>query len=270
MIFMSHNHKDKDFVEHISTKIAEIYGKENVFYDSWSIQPGEGIIERMNAGLQSTKFFFFFVTTNSLNSKMVSLEWQNALMKSSTGDVKFIPIKCDDSPMPALLTQSVYLDLYSTGIDVIITQMKDIIDGNSTFKPKDETFSNLSFDRKIDDKKLKIRITADYFSEVLADFAFAFDGDYKDGDILFNVINESSLIIGHFNGSELEDGKKYYILRIALQHGIKPKIPVEFEFYLVEQKVPDLYGVMSKETSSHYKAIPFKKKDDFSGFPLKF
>lgn len=68
MIFHSHNFKDGD-----------IFGQENVFYDSWSIQPGDGIIDQMNDGLTQCKLFFFFVSNNSLNSEMVKLEWQNAL-----------------------------------------------------------------------------------------------------------------------------------------------------------------------------------------------
>jgi hypothetical protein len=68
MIFLSHNFKDRD-----------IFGQENVFYDSWSIQPGDGIIDKMNDGLTQCKLFFFFVSNNSLNSEMVKLEWLNAL-----------------------------------------------------------------------------------------------------------------------------------------------------------------------------------------------
>lgn len=68
MIFLSHNFKDGD-----------IFGQENVFYDSWSIQPGDGIIDKMNDGLTQCKLFFFFVSNNSLNSEMVKLEWLNAL-----------------------------------------------------------------------------------------------------------------------------------------------------------------------------------------------
>ncbi|WP_337083861.1 toll/interleukin-1 receptor domain-containing protein [Enterobacter kobei] len=270
MIFMSHNHKDKDFVEHISNKIAAIYGVENVFYDSWSIQPGDGIIDKMDIGLSNAKFFFFFVTKNSLASKMVGLEWQNALMRASANQLTFIPIKCDDSVMPALLTQNLYLDLYTTGIDVIIAQIKDIIDGKSTFKPKDEEFSNLSFDVKFDDKKLKVRITADYFSEVLADFIFVLNDKYTEADLRWHVPGEASIISGTAANHTLNDGNKCFALRIALHHGITPKIPVDVEISLVTGERPDLLAVMSKESATTYKSIPFKKKNDFSTFDFKF
>ena len=61
-IFISHNYKDKPIIEPIAIKLGEIYGRENVFYDSWSIQPGDGIIDKMNDGLLECDFFFFFVS----------------------------------------------------------------------------------------------------------------------------------------------------------------------------------------------------------------
>ena len=51
MIFLSHNSKDKIIVEPIAIKLREVFGQDNVFYDSWSIQPGDGIIDKMNEGL---------------------------------------------------------------------------------------------------------------------------------------------------------------------------------------------------------------------------
>ena len=74
MIFISHTAKDKAIVEPIALRLAQVYGQNNVFYDSWSIQPGDGIIDKMNEGLTNCKFFFFFVSKNSLQSNMFKLE----------------------------------------------------------------------------------------------------------------------------------------------------------------------------------------------------
>ena len=76
-----YNYKDKDVVEPIAVSMREIYGEENVFYDAWSIKPGESIIGKMNEGIGKCKYFFFFTSQNSLNSSMVDLEWQTALYK---------------------------------------------------------------------------------------------------------------------------------------------------------------------------------------------
>ena len=52
-IFLSHNHNDKPLVEAVALKLATIFGQDEVFYDSWSIQPGEDIIDKMNQGLEA-------------------------------------------------------------------------------------------------------------------------------------------------------------------------------------------------------------------------
>ena len=65
MIFLSHNYKDKPVVEQVALRLKSIYGIDKVFYDSWSIQPGDGIIDKMNEGLSNCKFFLFFISQNS-------------------------------------------------------------------------------------------------------------------------------------------------------------------------------------------------------------
>ena len=129
MIFLSHNYNDKPVVEQIAIRLRSIYGQDKIFYDSWSIQPGEGIIDRMECGLSECRFFFFFISTNSLSSNMVKMEWQNALFKAAQNTIKFIPIRMDRSEIPILLTQSLYIDLYSNGLDVAIRQIVDVING---------------------------------------------------------------------------------------------------------------------------------------------
>ena len=73
-IFISYNHKDKELVDTVSRRLELEFGRNNIFYDAWSIQPGDSIIGKMNEGLESFQYFFFFVSPNSLNSKMATLE----------------------------------------------------------------------------------------------------------------------------------------------------------------------------------------------------
>ena len=132
MIFISHNYNDKLVIEPIAERLSKIFGREQVFYDSWSIQPGDGIIEKMNEGLTNVTHFFFFVSENSIKSNMVRMEWQNAIFKSSKGNCKVIPIRLDETSMPPILAQNLYIDMYSNGIETTITQIVNVIQGNST------------------------------------------------------------------------------------------------------------------------------------------
>ena len=59
MIFVSHNYKDKPVVEQFALRLRDTFGQDQVFYDSWSIQPGDGIVGKMDEGLAKCKLFLF-------------------------------------------------------------------------------------------------------------------------------------------------------------------------------------------------------------------
>lgn len=144
-IFLSHNHADKPVVEPVALRLAEIFGEDAVFYDSWSIRPGDGIIDQMNKGLEAPEFVFFFVTEKSLASPMVKLEWQNALHSATRGKTRMIPVRVDGSAMPALLTQTLYIDMFASGLEAAIAQIVSVTQGSSSFTPQHNGFSNLTY-----------------------------------------------------------------------------------------------------------------------------
>ena len=172
MIFISHTAKDKTIVEPIALRLAQVYGQNNVFYDSWSIQPGDGIIDKMNEGLTNCKFFFFFVSKNSLQSNMVKLEWQNAILKASNGTAKLIPVKLDDCMMPALLLQTLYIDVFGKGLENAIRQMIDIINGANTFSSLNQTYENVrAYIKKNSSSEMLIEFRAETYMEPISRYA---------------------------------------------------------------------------------------------------
>lgn len=209
MIFLSHNYKDKDVVEPIATKLREIYGQENVFYDSWSIKPGESIIGKMDEGLSKCKWFFFFISNNSLNSSMVGLEWQSALYKATKEGIKFIPIKIDDCYPPQILTNTLYMDMYVDGFDNTLRNIVDLINNNDT-KEYNKKFNNLlcSIERK-DNKELKIKIEVLKLIEPNPSFAFAFSNSLD--DVSLELVSDAMSIN---NEGTLENGKNFKLCRI--------------------------------------------------------
>lgn len=143
-VFLSHQHSDKPVVEPIAIALKDKLGAANVFYDAWSIKPGEGIIEKMNEGMTAPNFVFFFVSAKSLDSGMVKLEWHNALYQAAKGQTQLIPVRVDGSAMPALLMQSVHIDLHNIGIPAAQQQILQIVTGSDDFRPKHTEFSNLT------------------------------------------------------------------------------------------------------------------------------
>lgn len=45
--------------------------------------------------------------------------------------------------MPELLTQSLYIDLYSQGLEVAVRQIVDVVNGNNTYREPIQKFSNM-------------------------------------------------------------------------------------------------------------------------------
>lgn len=182
MIFLSHNYKDKDVVGPIAVSLANRYGKENVFYDSWSIKPGDGIINEMNNGLEKCKYFFFFISENSLKSGMVSLEWQVALNKSTKGETKFIPIKVDNSKQPTILIDKIYIDMYNIGMQQSLQQIIDIID-NTDSDIYNSTYSNVYYELKIISKsEVDIIVKARRFIEHTPTIDVSFSNELSEID----------------------------------------------------------------------------------------
>jgi hypothetical protein len=171
-IFLSHNHNDKPLVEAVALKLASIFGQDQVFYDSWSIKPGDGIIDRMNKGLEAPEFVFFFVSKNSLASGMVKLEWQNALYSASMGKTRILPVRIDGSEMPAVLKQTLFIDMHTVGLDAAIAQIVSVTQGNASFTPQHLGFSNLSYAKSNGaDGSVEITIKASHLMEPNPHFA---------------------------------------------------------------------------------------------------
>ncbi|RST60219.1 toll/interleukin-1 receptor domain-containing protein [Siminovitchia terrae] len=151
MIFISHTFTDKDFVNEVALQLKRTYGKNNVFYDTWSIEFGESIIARMNEGLTSTQYFFLFITKESLESAHVEREWQAFLNsyltnKKAREGLNFIPVLCDDVDVPIIFNDLVYINCYTNGLEVTIEEINRFIEGKPNLATENmykEKFSNL-------------------------------------------------------------------------------------------------------------------------------
>lgn len=226
MIFLSHNENDKPIVENLALRLESIFGRDNIFYDSWSIQPGEGLIDKMDSGLEKAKFFFFFVSKNSLKSDMVKLEWQNALMKSIKTELRFIPVRMDQSSMPAILTQSLYIDLYKNGFEVALAQIVQVASGQNTFAPAFQGYTNIIASIKHEAQKATITVIARNYLEVIPRIAVMHRNEQ--GTVSIRIVDEMLVQSGSGSG-QLVDGRSGNLLSVVLPHPITPGFPVTIE-----------------------------------------
>lgn len=227
-IFLSHNHKDKPVVEPVAFELMKIYGQDSVFYDDWSIQPGDSIIGKMNEGLASPDFFLFFVTENSLKSGMVELEWQSALYQAAKGKITFVPVRVDGAPMPPIAVHRAFIDMYTNGIESTIQQIKDRVAGKNEFVPKHTAFSNLTYTVAGDpSKELKITVKASLLQESNPKFMFLVRNDV---DQVFPWIEgEPGIRSLPQQPHEIEVAGKFTKIVIhPLSGSIRPNFPMTF------------------------------------------
>lgn len=253
-IFISHNCKDKPIVEPIAIKLAGVFGRDEVFYDSWSIKPGDAIINKMNIGLENCRFVFYFVSMNSLSSFMVNMEWQNALMKVSNGLVRLVPIRMDNSEMPAILTQNLYLDLYTNGIDVTVRQMIDLVQGNDTFHPKYAQVKNLSakFLSK-DERHAVIQFDAEYFMEPTPHFVFVTSNNEDEAS--YNCKDVSMFRSGFTKNAFTANGMIFNAVFIGFPEALVPGFPQRVEINATKGKPLVIVGVMHEEKRNEWRQI---------------
>jgi len=256
MIFLSHNWKDKAIVEQFAVELAAAFGQQNVFYDSWSIQPGEGIIDKMNAGLGSADLFLFFVSANSLASKMVDLEWQNGLMKASSGKMRLVPIKIDTALIPPILMQSVYLDLYAQGLDVTLRQVLDIARGQNTFTRQFAEFSNLAASIINVGNSTEVTISATHFMEPRAHFLFL--TDRHQDQFVFDPAHQGLSNQGFHSEVTLDGGETVNAMYYGVEHALVPNFPMKFILSGKNGLDAGFRGVMHQKAPDRWAAIPIR------------
>jgi hypothetical protein len=252
MIFLSHNHRDKGLVEDIALTLSHTFGMEKVFYDSWSIQPGDGIIDRMNEGLGNCKFFIFFVSKNSISSNFVKLEWQNALMRVMQSDCKFIPVKLDDCQIPPMLLQALYLSLPSLGPKQVARQIIDVINGNNTFTPI-STPPNVTL-RIISksNNKIEIEIKANYYVEPLVKLMFLCSRECNNFSV--SLPSESSHINWPVSEIKTDDGAIHNAYRIELQRALSVGFPLRATLESSDAPL-EFRGVLIAKSEDRYEEI---------------
>ena len=165
MIFLSYTHSDSDIVDPVASVIGQHFGRDKVFFDKWSISPGDSIIGKMNEGLAKCSYFFLFMTKESLEKAFVSLEWHSALSQVTQGSLsRLVPIRVFETQIPPILANLKYVDMYTEGIQATVNAIIQIID-EGTITPAIKTeFKNLQARViPVDSFSLEIQISAKRF-----------------------------------------------------------------------------------------------------------
>lgn len=253
MIFLSHTHSDKKIVNQIAHTLAQVFGQEQVFYDSWSIQPGDGIIDKMSTALENCKFFFFFVSKKSLQSNMVKLEWQNALFKSTREKISIIPVKVDNSMMPAIFAQTLYIDIFGQGTESAVRQMIDVISGNNTYR-FEPGFHNIRAYVAQEELKLIIEFRAEVYMEPHSNYLILLD-NLKE-DLNYRAVDEGMFDSGFQEKLILTNGLTTNVVIIGRSTATSPGFPFIVEITSKNDTKLNFNGAMRAVSRGNYELLP--------------
>ncbi|WP_422091141.1 toll/interleukin-1 receptor domain-containing protein [Tenacibaculum ovolyticum] len=257
MIFLSHNYKDKPIVEPIALRLSNIYGTDKVFYDSWSMQPGDGIIDKMNDGLTDCLFFLFFVSKNSLASNMVKLEWQNALYKATQNKVKLIPVKLDDCLMPAILMQTLYIDIYGKGLDFGMTQIVDVLNNKNTFTPTQQTYENVRgyILPSSTNKEIDLEIRAESYTEPVSKYIILIEN--PETEVSIDTTNQIKMQAPQFmQNINVADNYKCNGVYFRLSDSTVPGFPIKLKLKSKKEAPIKFKGIMRAVAENQIRMIP--------------
>ncbi|HCE1980937.1 toll/interleukin-1 receptor domain-containing protein [Vibrio parahaemolyticus] len=111
-VFISHSSHDKPFVR----KLAAALLSEGfpVWLDSWELQLGDSLIDKIYDGLTESSFVIVVLSENALKSGWVDRELNAALAKEQQiGRTFLIPIKADSCIPPLKIANRIYADFLS-------------------------------------------------------------------------------------------------------------------------------------------------------------
>lgn len=260
MIFVSYTHADSDIVDPVANALGNHFGRNNVFFDKWSISPGESIIGRMNEGLVQCSYFFLFMTKESMGKAFVSLEWQSALSQAAQGGIsRLVPIRASETPIPPILSHLKYIDMYANGIEATVKAVIELVENGSITPTLSAVFRNLEARIiPINGLSFEIKIIAKRFVVPHAYFSIAYIAEQE---VNVWIKGEPGIQCKKFTMVLDKDGKQepYSAIQVGTGKALTPNIPITLQ---VSSKGSfELHAIMHQVGENRFEGIPIQQKD---------
>lgn len=105
-VFLSHNHKDKDFVRKLARDI-DSHGIK-VWIDEAEMKIGDSLIQKIREGIDSVDYFAVILSENSVKAPWVVNELDVAMNYQIQGKIKVLPIVLSMVEPPSFLVGKLY------------------------------------------------------------------------------------------------------------------------------------------------------------------
>ena len=108
-VFLSYNSADHEFVRRLAAALA--VAGAHVWFDEWTIRPGDQIPGAIDQGLGGFDTFALIWSERSSRSQWVKAEMEAAVIRWNNEDtIRLIPVLLDGTPLPVLLRPVRYID----------------------------------------------------------------------------------------------------------------------------------------------------------------
>jgi hypothetical protein len=177
-------------------------------------------------------------------------------IKSTKNQLRLVPVKVDDCMMPAILLQTLYIDLFGQGFETAIRQIIDVINGSQNKAPSaNQTYENVRSSIYAKDGKVYVEIKAMTYMEPQAKFNLAITSSKDE----FSWWEKGS---PSFQGAFQEDfgtltnGKNFNVLAFERQRALSSGFPYILELTPKEGVRLNIIEVAHAKQDNFFKFIP--------------
>lgn len=124
-VFISHSSSDKDRIWPIIEQL-KAHGV-SMWVDSLEMRPGTQLFRTISDAITDSTYLAAMVSSNSINSRWVNEELQQALSQEvSSNDIKIIPCLLERCDIPTFLQDRIYCDFSENTVDGIYDLLKGL------------------------------------------------------------------------------------------------------------------------------------------------
>jgi hypothetical protein len=121
-VFISHRGADASEAQRLAAELRR--RGHDVWLDSWMIDIGDSIVERMNEGLSSSSYLVMCYSSNGTLTPWMSREWMSALARQLSGEkISLLPVLlAGGGKPPAILWDIKFANLaadWQQGVDAL-------------------------------------------------------------------------------------------------------------------------------------------------------
>jgi TIR domain len=120
-VFISHRGADQAEAERLAMALRG-HGHD-VWLDTWKINVGDSVVERMDSGLSDASFVVLCYSAEPSTGAWMNREWMSALARQLEGaNIRVLPARLTGRIPPAILADVKYADLvtdWQSGVDAL-------------------------------------------------------------------------------------------------------------------------------------------------------